>query len=323
MEQFNSARFQQELLSGDFSFEKLKFQLWEYQRRMNPTIKEYCEYLGKEEIQSIPISFFKDREMRTVPQNSSEVIFESSGTTGQIPSRHFVQDIDWYKQVAELGFFHFFPKKKYKILALLPSYLERGNSSLVYMVQAWMESLGLPGSGFYLNDFDSLQQALQNAKEQAEPILLIGVAFALLDFSEQCSIQLPPDAIVMETGGMKGRKEEIVREELHRKLKEGLRISKVCSEYGMTELLSQAYSLEKGRFFPAPTMQVFVSDIHLNRLMKDTGQSGRLHIVDLANIHSCAFIATDDIGRLHEDGSFEVLGRLDTAEMRGCSLMYG
>jgi hypothetical protein len=220
------------------------------------------------------------------------------------------------------GFFHFFERKNYRILALLPSYLERGNSSLVQMVKLWMDEFGLPGSGFYLYNFDALSQAISEAADAGEPILLIGVAFALLDFAEQNKSPLPPDTLVLETGGMKGRKKEIIRDELHEMLSKGLGISHIGSEYGMTELMSQMYARRDGRFFSPPWVKVFISDIHLPDLPKATGQSGRINLIDLGNVDSCAFISTDDIGRMYEDGSFEVLGRLDYSEMRGCSLMY-
>jgi len=191
------------------------------------------------------------------------------------------------------------------------------------MVKVWIDTFGLPGSGFYLYNFEELRKAIAEAMDAGERIILIGVAYALLDFVDEQKLQLPSDTLVFETGGMKGRKKEMIREELHQHLREGLGLDQIYSEYGMTELMSQAYTDVSGRFRTPPTLEVFVSDIHLNRLLQKPGISGRLHIIDLANIHTCAFIATDDIGRKYEDGSFEVLGRLDTSEMRGCSLMYG
>ncbi|MEO1215354.1 MAG: acyl transferase [Bacteroidota bacterium] len=321
MNTFDPDSFAKILLSGTFDFEQMSEELWHYQLDQNKVIRDYCKRLGKAERQSIPIEFFKHFEMRTGDWQE-ETIFESSGTTGQTPSRHFVKDVSLYDQITIQGFHHFFEEGDYKILALLPSYLERGSSSLVHMVKNWIDHFGLPGSGFYLYNFEELRKAIYEAMDAGEKIILIGVAYALLDFVEEEKIKLPADAIVMETGGMKGRKKEMIREELHAHLREGLGIEMIRSEYGMTELMSQAYTVESGRFRTAPSMQVLVSDIHLNRLIQKPGISGRLHIIDLANIHSCAFIATDDIGRIHEDGSFEVLGRLDTAEIRGCSLMY-
>lgn len=321
MNEFQPAIFSERLTSMQFVFEEMAEELWNYQVRENIVIREFCERLGTRSRQSIPIEFFKEFAMKT-GNWEEETIFESSGTTGQIPSKHYVKDTALYNANVLEGFYHFFPKGDYRILALLPSYLERGSSSLVHMVNVWMDTFGLPGSGFYLYNFAELKKALYEAVDAGEKIILIGVAYALLDLVEEGQINLSDGTIVMETGGMKGRKKEMIREELHRELKQGLGVDHIYSEYGMTELMSQAYTDQSGRFRTPPTMEVFVSDIHLNRLEQKPGVSGRLHIIDLANVHSCAFIATDDIGRKHADGSFEVLGRLDTAEIRGCSLLY-
>lgn len=321
MTKFQPEFFQERLLTGHFDFEEMASQLWEYQITYNKVVREFSHALGKNSYHSIPIEFFKEFEMKCGDWEA-ETVFESSGTTGQIPSRHFVRDISLYDQNVLQGFHHFFPKGEYKILALLPSYLERGASSLVHMVKVWIDSFGLPGSGFYLYNFEELRKALCEGAEAGEKIILIGVAYALLDFVEEKALNLPESTIVIETGGMKGRKKEMIRAELHKVLQQGLAVDHIYSEYGMTELMSQAYTDRTGRFRTPPSMEVFISDIHLHRLEQKPGVSGRLHIIDLANIHSCAFIATDDIGRKYEDGSFEVLGRLDTSEIRGCSLMY-
>ncbi|WNJ20864.1 acyl transferase [Pontibacter sp. G13] len=318
---FDPDSFFQRIFAPEADFEALADELWAHQSQTVPQIRQFCEVLGTDARQSMPISFFKHFELKD-GHWEPEAIFGSSGTTGQTPSRHFVKDLESYRINARRGFEAFFPAGDYQILALLPSYLERGNSSLVRMVQNWIEDFGLPGSGFFLDDFNALRTQIDQARESGTPLILIGVAFALLDFVESHGVQLPPDAIVLETGGMKGRKKELVREELHEILKAGFGVSQIHSEYGMTELLSQAYTGSHGRFQCPPSMRVFMSDIHLNRLIQPIGVTGRLHIIDLANIHSCAFIATDDLGRMHADGSFEVLGRLDTAEMRGCNLMY-
>ncbi|MFK7969181.1 MAG: acyl transferase [Bacteroidia bacterium] len=302
-------------------FDEAAAALWAYQRSENAHIKRFCELLGNDAQTFIPIRGFKDFAMKDGDWEA-EAIFESSGTTGQIPSRHEVRDLAIYQKAALEGFFHFYPKQQYRILALLPHYLERGSSSLVQMVKMWTDEFGLPGSGFYLYNFEALQQSLAEAAGAREPILLIGVAYALLDFVEQFPIALPPDSIVMETGGMKGRKEEITRDELHQQLKQGLGVSQISSEYGMTELLSQFYAKESGRFFAPPWARAIISDLHLPDVPVAEGSSGRINIIDLANVHSCAFIATDDLGRQHPDGSFEVLGRIDNSELRGCSLMY-
>jgi len=321
MNEFQPTIFTERLLSNRFVFEEMAEELWHYQIRENRYIREFCKKLGTQSPQSIPIEFFKEFAMKS-GNWEEDTIFESSGTSGQIPSKHYVKDTSLYDANVIQGFHHFFPQGSYRILALLPSYLERGSSSLVHMVKVWIDTFGLPGSGFYLYNFQELKKALYEAIDAGEKIILMGVAYALLDLVEEEPLKLPADAIVLETGGMKGRKKEMIREELHGALRKGLGIGHIYSEYGMTELMSQAYTDKTGRFRTPPTMDVFVSDIHLNRLEQKPGVSGRLHIIDLANVHSCAFIATDDIGRKYEDGTFEVLGRLDTSEMRGCSLMY-
>ncbi|MEL6193002.1 MAG: acyl transferase [Bacteroidota bacterium] len=229
--------------------------------------------------------------------------------------------MEWYEKVCLKGFHHFFSLQEYAIFALLPGYLERTNASLVYMVNGWMKQFGLPESGFFLDNMEELATRLKEAYQEGKPVLLIGVTFALLDFAEQFPMQVP-NAIIMETGGMKGRREELTRLQVHKRLKEAFGVGQVVSEYGMTELMSQAYALENGRFQTPPWMKIHVSDIHLSSLPKPSGKTGRINIIDLGNIHSCSFIATDDIGRMYEDGSFEVLGRLDNAELRGCNLMY-
>ncbi len=302
--------------------ELMEKRLWAYQVSENPPLKQFVSLFPQEKDFFFPIAFFKSFVLKTGGSWQEEQIFESSGTTGQIPSRHFVRELDWYREVVLAGFYHFFEKKSYRILALLPSYLERDNSSLVYMVKTWMDHFGLPGSGFYLYNFDVLEQAIAEGNDAGEPILLIGVAFALLEFAKRPGLQLAPGTTVIETGGMKGRGEELSRKELHDRLKEGLGIDRVVSEYGMTELMSQAYALEGGKFFAPPWMQVEIVDLNLPTRMLEYGHRGRIGIIDLANVDTCAFILTDDLGLKHEDGSFEVLGRIDQAELRGCNLLY-
>ncbi len=295
--------------------------LWDYQRAHNPVVREYSDRIGQKGPVSLPISFFKSFPLQA-GEWQPQLTFESSGTTGQTPSRHLVKDPAWYEKIALQGFRERFGEGQYCILALLPSYLERGNSSLVYMVQSWIREFGLPGSGFYLNNLDELVEALQEGKQKREPMLLIGVSFALLDLAERGDVTVPSDMLIIETGGMKGRRKELTREELHATLRDGLGAQEIHSEYGMTELLSQAYTVDGFRFRPSSSMLVRISDLHLDRLNVPIGRVGRIQIVDLANVHSCAFIATDDLGRMHEDGTFEVLGRIDNAELRGCNLMY-
>lgn len=297
-------------------------ELWRLQRAANPVIARYCAALGDDSLQFIPIRFFKDFEMRCGGDWEPEAVFQSSGTTGQERSRHLVRDLALYDRVALGGFRHVYGEGEWAVFALLPNYLERGDSSLVRMVTHWIESFGLPGSGFYLYDFAALRQALAEAMDRRERILLIGVSFALLDFVAGQPLRLPPDAVVLETGGMKGRHEELTRTQLHARLRAGLGLAAIHSEYGMTELLSQAYAGGDGIFHPIPSMEVRIADPYLPTRLLPPGQVGRIMVIDRANVHSCAFIATDDLGRLHPGGGFEVLGRMDDAEMRGCNLMY-
>lgn len=309
------------IFSPKTSFEALAEELWQFQLAHNPVVKRFCHLLGQSSQTFIPIRFFKQFEMVTAPGWESEALFSSSGTTGQETSSHLVRDLSLYEASLHQGLRHFYGGGQYSIFALLPNYLERQNSSLVYMVQAWIEKVGRPGSGFYLYDHQALLEALVKAGAKNERILLIGVSFALLDFVEAYTIKLPDNAIVMETGGMKGRRKEMVREELHALLRKGLGVDKIHSEYGMTELLSQAYALGGNRFRCPPWMKVVITDPYIPGRETGPGRTGRINVIDLANVWSCAFIQTEDLGKSHPDGSFEVLGRMDHAEMRGCNLM--
>ncbi len=309
------------IFSQSQSFEALSEEVWQFQLAHNPVIHRFCQLLGTAHQTFVPIQFFKQYEMVTAGPWEAEAVFRSSGTTGQQPSQHFVRDLSLYHASHLNAFRHFYGTGERSIFALLPNYLERGDSSLVRMVQDWITEMGLPGSGFYLYDLDALQQALVEALERGERILLIGVSFALLDFVEQNQIALPPDAIVMETGGMKGRRKEMVREELHGILREGLGVTQIHSEYGMTELLSQAYARGGSRFRCPPWMKVVITDPYIPGREAALGRTGRINVIDLANVYSSAFIQTEDLGRAHPDGSFEVLGRMDHAELRGCNLM--
>jgi hypothetical protein len=267
----------------------------------------------------LPISLFKTHKIVST-EFEPEVIFESSGTTQTINSKHLVKDASIYRRSFFKAFELFYGNiKEWCIIGLLPSYLERNNSSLVMMVDELIKSSNNKNSGFYLNEFDALKEILleQDAKEQKT--LLIGVTFALLDFAEQYPLQLK-HTVVMETGGMKGRRKELTRAEMHHMITKGLGVQKVHSEYGMTELLSQAYSNGDGRFTCPPWMKVVVRDEDDPLDVKPFGR-GVLNMIDLANIYSCSFIATDDVGIVYEDGSFEVWGRLDNRDIRGCSLL--
>jgi hypothetical protein len=271
------------------------------------------------QIPFLPISFFKTHHVASgdfIP----EIVFESSGTTGSVNSKHNVKYRDIYKQSFINGFKHFYGDPgEWCIIGLLPSYLERSGSSLVMMVEELVRLSGHKRSGFYLYDFEKLAEVLRELEANKQKTLLIGVTFALLDFAEQFPMQLEY-ATVMETGGMKGRRKELLREEVHQLLQQGLGVLIIHSEYGMTELLSQAYSVGKGVFKTVPWMRVLVRDEDDPLLIKEKGR-GLINVIDLANVHSCSFIATDDVGRVYEDGSFEVLGRMDNSDVRGCSLM--
>ena len=289
--------------------------------------KAYCKALGKDiktisswkEIPFLPISFFKTH---SVCQDKPIVhTFESSGTGGN-RSQHFVNDLSLYEQ----SFFPTFqkyleiPLKQVSILALLPSYLERNNSSLVYMVNALLPQAH-ETSGFFLNDFTTLKNQLEENEKNAIKTLLIGVSFALLDFSEQFPLVLKHTTI-METGGMKGRREELTRTELHAQLCQAFQVSEIHSEYGMTELFSQAYSKGNGIFVCPPWMKVICRDLQDPLTLLPPGKRGALNIIDLANQNSCSFIATEDLGIVHENGTFEILGRMNHAEIRGCNLLF-
>lgn len=267
----------------------------------------------------LPISFFKSHSIKTTAFEPVRV-FESSGTTKQNTSKHLVKDIAVYEESFIKAFNLFYGDiKNYCILALLPSYLERNNSSLVMMADSLIKLSGHSKSGFYLDDFDALHTVLLELEAQKQPTLLLGVTFALLDFSEQYSMQLK-QTIVMETGGMKGRKKEMTRMEVHEQLTKSFGVENIHSEYGMTELLSQGYSFGKGVFKCSPWMKVCVRSVDDPMTVSATGR-GLINVIDLANIYSASFIATEDVGVVYEDGSFEVSGRLDNSDIRGCSLL--
>lgn len=279
------------------------------------------DLLQLHEFRFLPISFFKTHTLFQKEMLTPHLVFESSGTTTTINSKHFVQDEQIYVQSFTQAFELFYGRiSDYCILGLLPSYLERNNSSLVYMVNNFIATSNHKKSNFYLHNFSELHQTLAELEALNQPTLLIGVTYALLDFAEQFPISLN-NTIVMETGGMKGRKKEMLRHEVHHYLQQQFNCNTIHSEYGMTELLSQAYATKDGRFVCPPWMKVLVRSEDDPLTIHTTGK-GILNIIDLANVHSCSFIATDDVGIVYEDGSFEVLGRLDNSDLRGCSLMY-
>ncbi len=311
----------------------MALKIFRLQYQQNTIYKKYIDALGIipeninsfETIPFLPISFFKSHEVITT-NFKPEIIFESSGTTGENTSRHFVKSLSLYKKSFTNAFNLFYGNPEdWCILGLLPGYLERENSSLVAMVNDLINKSNNSFSGFYLHDHEKLYQTLVRNEIMHQPTLLIGVTFSLLDFAEKYSMKLQ-HTIVMETGGMKGRREEITREEVHQFLEKKLGINSVHSEYGMTELLSQAYSKEKGLFHCPPWMKVMVREYNdpfeiTSKPKSEKPANGLLNIIDLANLYSCCFIATDDVGKIYKNDSFEVLGRRDISDMRGCSLL--
>ncbi|MDR2361502.1 MAG: acyltransferase [Prevotellaceae bacterium] len=274
------------------------------------------------EIPFLPISFFKTHTVISGASDAAQAVFSSSGTTGAQPSQHHVLDLRVYRRSFSDGFTLFYGSPSdYTILALLPSYLERQGSSLVYMVEHLMRQSGCPDNGFFMHDFAALSRSLHNLQQRGQRTILIGVTYALLDFAEQYPCDFPA-LTVMETGGMKGKRDELLRDELHRRLCSGFGVTKIHSEYGMTELLSQAYSAGDGLFHSPPWMQVCIRDRYDPFAPAPDGVTGGVNIIDLANIYSCAFIETQDLGRRHADGTFEITGRYEQSDLRGCNLMY-
>ena len=309
-------------------FDKIALELFAYQYNNNGLYRQFADSLRKTpgnvtgitQIPFLPVSFYKTHRIRSGAATNTELVFETSTTTGDTPGVHEVASTELYNAALLNGFRQFYGEpSKYAILALLPSYLERKTSSLVHMAKVLMEQSDHPQNGFYLADWDRLATAIKSLEAQAQPTLLLGVTFALLDFAEIHPMQLQ-HTIVMETGGMKGRREEWTRAQVHHFLKEKWGIEKVHAEYGMTEMLSQAYSDGAGTFRPSSTMKMLVREMNDPMSIAGNG-TGCINIIDLANVHSCAFLATDDISRLQDDGSFEVLGRADYTALRGCSLM--
>ncbi|TXE09637.1 acyl transferase [Seonamhaeicola algicola] len=310
------------------AFEKKALEIFKFQFENNSVYRSFCDLLYKtpsdvktiEDIPFLPIQFFKSRTV--LSSNSAiETIFTSSGTTGQNTSKHHVTNLKVYQDSFNLGFSHFYGNiEDYVVLALLPSYLERKGSSLIYMVDALIKQSKQPESGFYLNNLSELKNTLTTLDCEGKKILLIGVSFALLDLVETYKFNLK-NTIIMETGGMKGRRKELIRNELHNILKHGFGVDEIHSEYGMTELLSQAYSKGNGIFNCPHWMRVLTRDTEDPLSIQKPRKTGGLNIIDLANINSCAFIATQDLGRLNTNGSFEIIGRFDHSDIRGCNLM--
>jgi hypothetical protein len=320
---------------GQDNFERLCLDLFHFQYCNNKVYKAYTDTLriNVDDVRSLsripflPIGIFKSHEVKTT-EFEPKLVFESSGTTHSVNSHHFIKDIELYRQSFSKGFelFYGFPAS-WCIIALLPSYVERKNSSLIFMVDELIRQSQHVQSGFYLNEYRKLYDTLRQLEAQKQKTLFIGVSFALLDFAQQFSLPLK-HTVIMETGGMKGRKAEMVRDELHHVLKGRFEVDAIHSEYGMTELLSQAYSKKEGIFQTPPWMKVLIREeedpLQVSAAIGSDSRlttTGAINIIDLANVYSCSFIATDDAGKLHADGSFEVLGRIDDSDIRGCSLM--
>ncbi len=315
-------------------FDTLALDIFRFQAEQNPVYKAYLQALEVDpstitelkQVPFLPVRFFKSHAVQTTSFESA-IVFESSGTTDTVNSRHRIKDVSLYENSFIKGFEYFYGAvNRWCIIGLLPSYLERKNASLVYMVDKLISLSEHPQSGFYLDEYEILGQVLSALEKKKEKTLLIGVSFALLDLAEKFPVPLKYTTI-METGGMKGRREEIVRAELHNRLKNAFSVSAIHSEYGMTELLSQAYSKGEGIFYCPPWMKLMIRDeedpfvVSVPRFGTVTPISGVINVIDLANIYSCSFIATDDVGKIYADGGFEVLGRMDGSDLRGCSLM--
>jgi phenylacetate-coenzyme A ligase PaaK-like adenylate-forming protein len=333
-----NAFYPQEIFNPRFDFEKYALSLFHIQARFNPVYKEFLQLMKVDphQIQTLkaipflPVELFKNQRVYTHYDfgfDEPDVEFISSGTQGE-PSHHYLKP-SWYEQVCQHAFEHFYGSiKDYIVLALLPSYLERKQSSLVYMIQYLQRAGNHPESGFFPYDYEKLLQRLIALKNQEKKIWLIGVTYALLDFAEVVAQNgmntlLPEikNLIVMETGGMKGRRQEMTRQQVHALLKEKTGVSVVHSEYGMTELMTQAYSKENGLFFSPPWMKVMIRSLHDPAEYEPGGHTGVINIIDLANLFSCAFLSTRDLGKCYADGSFEVLGRADNSDIRGCNLL--
>jgi hypothetical protein len=315
-------------IDSQAAFEALAVKTFYFQYENNKVYRSFCDLINchpsevaaVKDIPYLPISFFKSKRICSFASENMD-FFSSSSTSGGSPSKHYYRQLEDYQMSFRKGFEHFFGAiEDFRVLALLPSYMERSGSSLIYMANDMIRNSAQPESGFYLNQWESLKKTIDQGEEKGQKTLLLGVSFALLDLVEQYSFNLR-HTWIMETGGMKGRRKELTREALHDQLKKGFGVSKIYSEYGMTELLSQAYSKGEGVFECPPWMRVSARENQDPFHLLPWGQSGGLNVIDLANRDSCAFIATEDLGRVHSNSRFEVLGRLDATEIRGCNLM--
>lgn len=315
-------------ISSQKQFEKIALKVFRFQYENNLVYQEFCDFLNTdvqkvkslEQIPFLPIQFFKSHNVVS-STDAIQDVFTSSGTSGMITSKHLVTDTSLYEQSYRTAFSQFYGNiEDYVVLALLPSYLERSGSSLIYMVKDLIERSNNEHSGFYLNNYDELIAKLVALDNAGENVILIGVTYALLDLVEKQKFQLK-NTLIMETGGMKGKRKEMIREELHEILCYGFGVQNIHSEYGMTELLSQAYSLGNGIFECPSWMQILIRDTEDALKYVENGKTGGINVIDLANINSCSFIATQDLGKKYPNNSFEVLGRYDNSDIRGCNLM--
>jgi phenylacetate-coenzyme A ligase PaaK-like adenylate-forming protein len=315
-------------IQNEQQFTEIALAVFKHQFKNNKVYRSFCDLLyihpsditTIEEIPFLPIQFFKSREVISSLDEVHE-IFTSSGTTGSSTSKHLVTDINFYKESYLKGFAHFYGNiEEYTVLALLPNYLEREGSSLVFMVDDLIRKSKNLESGFYLDNIQELAEKLTKLDKTGQKILLIGVSFALLDLIEMQKFSLK-NTIVMETGGMKGRRKELVREELHAILQNGFGVTEIHSEYGMTELLSQGYSKGNGVFVSPPWMKILTRDTEDALSINASGKNGGINVIDLANYNSCSFIATQDLGKVHENETFEIIGRFDNSDIRGCNLL--
>ncbi len=315
-------------IKTESEFKDITLQVFNHQFKNNKVYRSFCDLLYVhpsdvktiEDIPFLPIQFFKTKSIIS-SKESIKTTFTSSGTTGNETSKHHITDLEIYKHSFSKGFERFYGNiENYVILALLPSYLERKGSSLIYMIDDLIKQSNHPESGFYLNNISELKEKLIKLDAEDKKVLLIGVSFALLDLVETYKFNLK-NTIIMETGGMKGRRKELIRYELHQQLKLGFGVEAIHSEYGMTELLSQAYSKGNGVFKCPNWMQILTRDTEDALSINPSEKAGGINVIDLANINSCSFIATQDLGRVNKNGDFEVIGRFDNSDIRGCNLM--
>lgn len=309
-------------------FEALALEIFRFQFERNPVYAAFAKGIGKniesviriDDIPFLPVELFKTHKIYS-SEKDPEIVFGSSGTSGQTQSKHYVADLSLYRKSFRTAFRNFYGNPgNWILLALLPSYLDRQDSSLVYMADRLIRETETGFSGFYLHDYKKLSEKIRKLDAEGKKILLLGVSYALLDFAEQFPLQLK-NTIIMETGGMKGKRPEMIRDELHSILKNAFGVKEIHSEYGMTELLSQAYSKGNGIFHCPTWMKIKIREMNDPFSYTAHGKTGGVNIIDLANLYSCSFISTSDLGKSHADGSFEILGRFDESEVRGCNLM--